>query len=351
MKHPSGRSFVGLRLLFWGSCLCFLLAVFFTVRLMFFPLLLGLLLAMLLQPAVEVFQRLMSRRVAIVSVFGLFAIWSLMVLWLVIPTIFEEVRYYNQNKERYLKYAVAKVGELRASLDKRYPGLIPWERLESFFQAKNFLSASWFWNLKWVVSNSLEFVLYFVLMPPLFAFFFLQDGPVFKRLFLRLVPNRYFELVAEMLHQTGAQVVGFLRGQMLDSAINAALLSICLSMIGLPYAILVGCFGGVANAVPIIGPMVAGLLALTIALVSQGPSVWFVLLVFGVIHLLDVMFIYPRTVGHSVHLHEMVVIVGVLVGGHWGGIVGMLIAVPVIGIFARSLQIMYRTLHGYGVLR
>jgi len=121
-------------------------------------------------------------------------------------------------------------------------------------------------------------------------------------------------------------------------------------LIGLPYAILVGVFGGMANAIPVLGPIVAGLTGMTIAILTGKTSFVLVFLVFAIVHIIDVMFIYPQTVGHNLHLHEVIVIVGVIVGGHLYGIIGMLLFVPLLGICIRSTQIMYHTLKGYRIL-
>ena len=140
-----------------------------------------------------------------------------------------------------------------------------------------------------------------------------------------------------------------MRGQTFDSVINGTLYILALSWVGLPYAVLVGSFSGLANAVPVIGPSFSCLIAVSIAVLSQSANPFLIIAVFASIHLIDVMFIYPRTVGHSLSLHEGVVIVGVIVGGHVGGILGMLLAVPLLGIVLRSLRITYSTLKGYRI--
>ncbi|MBK05091.1 MAG: hypothetical protein CL920_25530 [Deltaproteobacteria bacterium] len=340
-----------IKLLFWLLLGLILYASFYAVKMLFFPLLIGVLGTMLLSPAVELFERMgMSRVGGIFVVFGLFFMFVASILALLVPKVYEEVYSFNQNKQYYMKEVQKYYTNIKGSVEKRYKGVIPWKEIEAQYNAPRALSKKWLLKLPKFVGNSLELLLSFLIIPPLFAFFMLKDGAALKKYLIQFVPNRYFELVMELLHNVNQQIVAFIRGQMMDSLINAFMYATVLSMIGLPYAIIVGIFGGIANAVPVIGPTVTALIALLIALLTQSTSVWLVLLVVGIVHLIDVSLVYPRMVGHSLQIHEMIVIIGVLVGGHLGGIVGMFLVVPLLGIVFRSTNIVYKTLKGYQIL-
>lgn len=340
-----------IKLVFWSLLLVLGAFFFYALKFLFFPILLGFLFALLLQPAVERLESLFrSRVVSIMAVFGSFLMLLTALLLLIVPRLFYEINSFNQNKEYYIQKSLKAYKKVKKTTEKRYAKMLPWKEVEEAIKHPRFLSARLFLNIPKLLGNSLEMLISFLFIPPLFAFFMLKDGPSLKKNLIRFVPNRYFELTLELFHNTNQQIIAFIRGQTLDSILNATFLSIALSFAGLHYAILIGCFGGLANAVPVIGPIVAGSLGILIALLTQSANPFLIFAIFAIIHLIDVMFIYPHTVGHSLQVHEFVVIIGVIVGGHLGGIIGMFLAVPTLGILMRSLQIMHKTLTGYRIL-
>ena len=229
--------------------------------------------------------------------------------------------------------------------------MVPWKNVEKqWLRPDKWLAKDKFESIWSQISHGLEWLFSILVLSPMVAFFFLKDGSTLKHWSMHFVPNRYFEMVMEILYNINRQIVAFVRGQFWDSSINALLLSVALTIAGLPYAILVGVFAGIANAVPVIGPIVAGSISVLIAILTGSVNPWLVFFIFVVIHIIDITIIYPMSVGHSLRLHEFIVIVGVVSGGYVAGIIGMLVAVPLIGIAVRSTEIVFRTLRGYRIL-
>jgi predicted PurR-regulated permease PerM len=73
-------------------------------------------------------------------------------------------------------------------------------------------------------------------------------------------------------------------------------------------------------------------------------------LALAAIHMIDNLVIYPATVGGSLHLPAWVVILGIAVGSHVGGIVGMLVAVPLIGLLRGFVIELHASLKGYRIV-
>jgi predicted PurR-regulated permease PerM len=134
----------------------------------------------------------------------------------------------------------------------------------------------------------------------------------------------------------------FVRGQAVLIVIVAAILSGGFWAIGLPYWLLVGAFAGLVEIVPVIGPLVAGIVAIGVGLsVSTHLAVIAGLLVLGV-RLLEDYLIIPRVLGHSVGLSPLVVLVSVtLVGVVFGGF-AVILAVPLASIIVTLFDIVVR---------
>ena len=120
---------------------------------------------------------------------------------------------------------------------------------------------------------------------------------------------------------------------MLDALIVAILSSIALSILGLEAAVFIGVFAGICNIIPYFGPVLGMVPAFLMGFCTEGllQGVLAVVLLF-VVQQIDANIIYPKVVGSSTGLHPLMVLLAVTVFGYFGGILGMLIAVPLAGI-------------------
>lgn len=169
------------------------------------------------------------------------------------------------------------------------------------------------------------------------SIYLLKDKDFFLRLWRKALhltlPMRANAAVTETLSDINQVVSQFLRGQLLDALIIAVLSSIGLSLIGLDYAIFIGCFAGICNIIPYFGPVISTVPAALVGLLTGGLSeALFAILVLVIIQQIDANVIYPRVVGSSIGLHPLFVLISVTVGGHYGGILGMILAVPTAAI-------------------
>ena len=129
----------------------------------------------------------------------------------------------------------------------------------------------------------------------------------------------------------------YVRGQLLVVAAAAVLTWMLMEVLGLRYALGLGVLGGLAKFVPIIGPWTGGIVAAVVALFM--PTNWlgltplsYAFLVAASIVLLDQAIDYlvvPRIMGHSLNLHPVVVLIGLLIGAALAGVLGLLLSAPV----------------------
>ena len=177
-----------------------------------------------------------------------------------------------------------------------------------------------------------------------FTIFFLIEGEKFSHSFLNAIPGKNHELARRMLDKTSSQIHNYIRGQLLAGT-SVAITSIIglyilqlITDISIPYTILIGITAGFFNLIPFIGPVMGMLPAIVIYLITDQLIpihilyVLLIMMVFGIVQLIDNLVMSPYIMGGSVGIHPMLVIILVLLGASVGGIIGMLLAIPIAAI-------------------
>lgn len=161
-----------------------------------------------------------------------------------------------------------------------------------------------------------------------------------KKLFYAVSRNKRFNrIVMEAVHQTDQIFSGFISGKLLDSLIVGILCFVCLTLLKIPYALLVSVIVGVTNIIPMFGPFIGAIpSAFLVLLVSPIECVKFLIFVI-VLQQLDGNVIGPRILGNSTGLSALYVTVAMLLFGKLMGFVGMIVGVP---LFATLYYIVKR---------
>jgi predicted PurR-regulated permease PerM len=179
---------------------------------------------------------------------------------------------------------------------------------------------------------------------PFATFFFLKDGRHLKKAIIEKVPNRYFEMSLNLIDKIDGQLGGYIRGQMIDAAIVGILSIIGLWILGVPYFVIIGVFGGLGNLIPYLGPLVGMVPAILVQLIATNGNINSIIpipILFGAIQLFDEVLISPLVVAKSIDMHPLMIIIAILIGGHVLGVVGMLISVPIAGILKVTFSEIY----------
>jgi predicted PurR-regulated permease PerM len=164
------------------------------------------------------------------------------------------------------------------------------------------------------------------------AFWVLTDLPKIREEITVLAGPRY-ERDAEHLLFTVTRVLGgYLKGQSIASLVTALISTIGLTIIGVPYAMVLGIIAFFFNFAPYIGPVTTGLIAGMLGLlVSPLTAVMAVGVIIIAQNVTDVL-IVPRVMSSQVDLHPTLVIFSLLVGGTLFGIAGLLFAIPIAAV-------------------
>ena len=161
---------------------------------------------------------------------------------------------------------------------------------------------------------------------------------VLRQLVILIVPQKYQSQTFKILHLTNKSFANFLTGQLAEAFINASLCTIGLTIFRFPYAGAIGILTGITALIPIFGAWIGGGIGLLLVWVdAPDRAIWF--LVFIVImQQLDGQLLYPKIVGDSLGLPGVIVLIAVILGGSFSGIVGILFAVPLAAILYTLLK-------------
>ncbi|MGD8967732.1 MAG: AI-2E family transporter [Anaerolineae bacterium] len=182
---------------------------------------------------------------------------------------------------------------------------------------------------------------FWVIFVIIVAFYLVRDAYRIAEQVDRLAPPGYRDDATRLRQEIAQMWNAFLRGQLLLGSAMALATVVVDTAIGLPYAWALGLFAGVMELVPNIGPYIAAIPAVLVALI-QGSSFiplgnfWFAVLVAGVYFLLQLIennFFVPRILGRTLNVHPLVVMIGIIAGGQLAGILGVLLAAPTLATF------------------
>ncbi len=168
------------------------------------------------------------------------------------------------------------------------------------------------------------------LLAPLLSFYFLRDR---KRLGIQLsllLPIQYRARGIRAAREMRRESALYLRGQLILSLFVAAMTALALLLTRTPGALLLGLFMGVMELIPYIGPFIAGVPAVLLALQSGWTAALWTLLAICLVQQVEANLLSPRLLSGATRLHPLAVLLAIAFGGMAGGVVGMMAALPVV---------------------
>lgn len=198
------------------------------------------------------------------------------------------------------------------------------------------------WLLRFA-GSSVRLVLELVLIPVL-AFYFTFDYHSITSELYALIPASKRREAIRLGRMAGGMLQSYIFGQLVLCVIAGVLTGAFLSLLDIKYVVVLALFAGITRAIPIIGPIVSGIpIVLVGALTNPGNiQIPIYLLIFVVVmHFAESKFIMPQLIGHRLQLNAAVVIIVLLIGAEFFGIVGMFLAAPVAAILREILRRYY----------
>ncbi len=169
---------------------------------------------------------------------------------------------------------------------------------------------------------------------PVYLFLFLYYKPLLLEFIRRLFGAEHDTAVTAVLSNTKQIIQTYLVGLCFEVIIMAALNSAGLLLLGIDYAIMLGIIGAVLNIIPYIGGLVSTILPMTIAFITKDSVsyAFLVLALYIVIQFIDNNYIVPRIVAARVKINALISVIVVLIGGAVWGISGMFLSIPLTAI-------------------
>lgn len=172
---------------------------------------------------------------------------------------------------------------------------------------------------------------------PFIAFYMLKDFDVMKKAAWYITPRQWRQPGTRFLHDVDHSLGSYIRGQLLVCLVIGVLSSLFFWIAGIKYSLLLGAIVGITNVIPYFGPIIGAIPAVIIAATMSVKMVLISLAIVFSLQFLEGNILSPLIVGKSLHMHPLMIMFALLAGGEIGGILGLILAVPVLVILRAAL--------------
>lgn len=186
-----------------------------------------------------------------------------------------------------------------------------------------------------VVVGAGHFLLQFLIFL-IATFLTLRDAPRFLSFIQRNLPREHRLEILHVLRDTNVMLGRYIRGQLILVLLMSTITTIALTILGVPYSVLLGVMTGVLETIPFVGPITAGAIACLVALGHPNPFGWsqiayvaVVAVMYTILRHAEDYLVIPTVIGRAVRLHPAIVIFSLLSGGAVFGLLGIVLAVPI----------------------
>jgi predicted PurR-regulated permease PerM len=177
---------------------------------------------------------------------------------------------------------------------------------------------------------------------PIIALLLVAQWPAFHQSAARAFPTPHLKWrTDQFLRQVNMVLAAYTRAQATSALIVGVTCGLGFALMKLPNAAMFGIVAGLLEVIPIAGPLAVAISAT--AVVTSPSQVLAVLTFLGSLRILQDYVVYPRLIRHAIHLHPIAVVLAIWLGAMLGGVVGVCLAVPTVGV----LQVAYRHYREY----
>ena len=302
-------------------------------------------------------QRICSLLLTLIVVLGVISI----VLFMVAPELYNsfaaigrEMTSFGKRLPQMLEDASARLPMFADEIEKLKDDLLNVNWKEFGQMAKDFLQNSNFISSTVDIATSVVSGVANTIIGLVFAIYILLQkenlGRQFRRLFYAVFPEKHVDRFLEVCDLTSASFNSFLSGQCLEAFILGMMFFISMTLLKMPYALVIAVLIGVTALIPIFGAFIGCIVgAFLILIASPIQALWFLVL-FLILQQVEGNVIYPRVVGGSVGLPSIWVLVAVTLGASIAGVLGILFSIPVVSVLYALLRDYVRTkIHERGI--
>ncbi|MCW8194047.1 AI-2E family transporter [Proteobacteria bacterium 005FR1] len=259
--------------------------------------------------------------------------WASVIVLLVIFSLLAVATYFFGNK------VVSQFGELKQRLPQAFGQIMGYFGAggEEPFEPEKVLSAS---RLITAASSTYTFAVDFILV--LLVAVYLSFNPsLYRRGFLNLVPPKYRDQSCIAMSTAGEGLRGWLQGQLVSMATVGVLTGLGLWLVGVPLALSLGLIAGLLEFIPIIGPFLAAIPGILLALTVNPTAAVYAAVVYFAVQQLETNLITPLAQRWAVSLPPALGLVGLVIFGSLFGLPGLLFAAPLTVVLMVLVQRFY----------
>lgn len=287
------------------------------------------------------YKRGISRSLGIILIYLIFAALLVGFMALIVPLIVDQATQFSKNLPEYQleirKFLMGSNNLILRNLGYRIPSSF------SFFGTGEPTSeelidqvSQTFRYAGLVINGFLSILAVFLL-----AYYWTQEGNFLIRNLLRLIPNSHRNEIREFINVVEVKIGQYVQGQGTLSLIVGCAAFIAYSLIGLPYALILGIIAGLMELVPIFGPALGAIPAVLVALsVQPGAFIW-VLVATGLIQLAENIFLVPRIMKNSMGVNPILTLLSLVTFSSVFGFPGALLAIPLAAIIQLAFERFY----------
>ena len=160
----------------------------------------------------------------------------------------------------------------------------------------------------------------------------------FKRTLRIIISDKIYQGALKYGNEMNVSFKRYIYCQVLDAVILGTLATLVLTVMGANYAFVLGPIMGFANLIPYFGAIFATILAVIVIFVTDGTTLGIVsIFVLVIMQQIDANFIFPKILGGSMKISPLLVIIGVALGNHYFGVIGIIMSTPVIAMMKNIL--------------
>jgi predicted PurR-regulated permease PerM len=308
------------------------------------PFLIAMIISYVLNPVVVLLnRRKVPRTVAVLLIYMVF-LSSLTVIFMnVIPMFMTQLTELNEHMPEFTMRAQGMIDRFNES--EMLPDSVRTGFNNSLYKLELGVS-DWVTNYLNGIGSKLN-VVFIALIIPFVAFYILKDFQLIEKTVLTVVPKNHRRHVTRLLFEIDEALGSYIRGQFLVCVIIGIMAYVGYWIIDMQYPLLLACVVAVFNIIPYLGPYLGAAPAALMAASISWKMVLYVLIVNWLCQLLEGNVISPQVVGRSLHMHPLMIIFALMVGGQVAGVAGLILAVP----FFAVLKVIFSHVSQYFIQR
>lgn len=318
--------------------------VFAFLKAVLAPFVIAMIISYVLNPVVRLLnRRKVPRTIAVLLIYAVFLASVTVILMNLIPMIMKQLMELNEHMPEFTMRAQSMMDSFNEN--KYLPDSVRSGIHSSLHRMETGIS-DWIADSISGVGNMIN-IIFIGFIVPFLAFYILKDFQVIEKTVLAVVPKNRRRHVIKLLLEIDDALGNYVRGQFLVCAILGTFVYIGYWIIDMPYALLLALIVAIFDIIPYLGPYLGAAPALAMAASISWKMVLYVILINWFAQLLEGNVISPQVVGRTLHMHPLVIIFVLLVGGELAGVVGLILAVPIFAV----LKVVFHYISQYYIQR